>query len=186
MKQHMYSLFIRATASERKRRLPGDERIPHAVDSITHGITIDCTPRGLWPWLVQMGAGNRGGWYSYDRLDNGNRPSADHIRAELQDPPIGTIFPALPGVTEGFVLAALKREQYLTLIWPERDGRANVTWTFVLEAINSRQTRLLVRVRGGQGYRLFGLPVLVSRILHRCAHFVMQRKQLIGLTDRAA
>ena len=35
----------------------------------------------VWPWLVQMGAGSRAGWYSYDFLDNGRRPSAHHPRA---------------------------------------------------------------------------------------------------------
>ena len=46
------------------------------------------------------GAGPRGGWYSYDWLDNGRQPSATRIVPELQHPAVGTIFPALPSVTE--------------------------------------------------------------------------------------
>ena len=38
-------------------------------------VTIDAPPDQVWPWLVQMG-GDRGGWYFWDRLDNGGRPSA--------------------------------------------------------------------------------------------------------------
>ena len=92
---------IRATTDERARALPGDEQIPRAIDTLTHGVTIRRAPRDVWPWLVQMGAGSRGGWYSYDWLDNGRQPSAARIVPELQHPAIGTIFPALPGMTRG-------------------------------------------------------------------------------------
>jgi hypothetical protein len=50
---------VGATEDERNRPLPGDERIPSAMDTITHAVTIDCLPREVWPWLVQMGAGDR-------------------------------------------------------------------------------------------------------------------------------
>ena len=33
-------------------------------------VTIDARPSAVWPWLVQMGC-DRGGFYSWDRLDNG-------------------------------------------------------------------------------------------------------------------
>jgi len=57
---------VRASRIERTRPLPGDERIPQAIDTLTHGVTIRRAPRDVWPWLVQMGAGTRAGWYSYD------------------------------------------------------------------------------------------------------------------------
>ena len=108
--------------SERARALPGDERIPQAIDTLTHGVTIRRAPRDVWPWLVQMGAGSRGGWYSYDWLDNGRQPSATRIVPELQHPAIGTIFPALPGVTDGFTVLAIEPERVLTLGWLAPDG----------------------------------------------------------------
>ena len=70
-------------------------------------MTIRRAPRDVWPWLVQMGAGSRAGWYSYDWLDNGRKPSASRIVPELQHPAIGTIFPALPGATDAFTLLAI-------------------------------------------------------------------------------
>ena len=175
---------VRATADERTRPLPGDERIPDAIDTITHAVTIDGTPHEVWPWLVQMGAGTRAGWYSYDWLDNGRQPSADHVIAELQHPAVGTTFPAGPGVNEGFVLDALEPDRWLTLRFPDKNGRPNVTWTFVLEEIAAGRTRLIVRVRGGQGYRVFGLPPFLTKIVIRIIHFVMQRKQLLNLLER--
>jgi hypothetical protein len=176
---------VRATEDERTRALPGDERIPHAIDSLMHSVTIDCRPRDVWPWLVQMGAGERAGWYSYDWLDNGRRPSADRVIPSLQHPSLGTTFPALPGVKEGFKLDAIDPDRWLTLIFPAKDGSADVTWTFVLNEIDGERTRLLVRVRAGQGYRFHGLPLWLTRLAIRAVHFVMERKQLLGIADRA-
>ena len=176
---------VRAATDERARALPGDERIPQAIDTLTHGVTIRRPARDVWPWLVQMGAGSRGGWYSYDWLDNGRKPSASRIVPELQHPAIGTIFPALPGVAEGFTLLAMGHKRMLMLGWSAPDGTPEVTWTFVLDELAPGVTRLLVRARGGPGYRFHGMPLLLTRLVSRVAHFIMQRKQLLGIKRRA-
>jgi len=175
---------VRATREERQRALPGDERIPRAIDTLTHGVTIRGAPRDVWPWLVQMGAGSRAGWYSYDRLDNAAQPSATRIVPELQHPAPGSIFPALPGVTDGFTLLAIEPERMLTLGWLAPDGTPQVTWTFVLDEMSPGMTRLLVRVRGGPGYRFHRVPLLTTRVVVRVLHFLMQRKQLLGIAQR--
>src|SRR3954469_21632045 len=74
----------RADRGERSRRLPADELIPEPIGALTHAITVQRPRRDVWPWLVHMGAGTRAGWYSYDFLDNGGRPSATSIVPELQ------------------------------------------------------------------------------------------------------
>ena len=176
---------VRATAAERARSMPGDEQIPQAIDTLTHGVTIHRAPRDVWPWLAQMGAGSRGGWYSYDGLDNGRRPSALRIVPELQHPVVGTIFPALPGVTEGFTLLAIEHERMLSLGWLTSDGTPDVTWTFLLNEVAPDVTRLLVRVRGGPGDRFHNLPLPLTRVIIRVVHFTMQRKQLLGIMRRA-
>jgi pimeloyl-ACP methyl ester carboxylesterase len=179
------SRSVRATREEKTHALPGDERIPQAIDTLTHGVTIRRAPRDVWPWLVQMGAGSRAGWYSYDWLDNGRQPSAARIVPEWQQPASGSIFPALPGVTDGFTLLAIEPERVLTLGWLARDGTTEVTWTFVLNEVIPDVTRLLVRARGGPGYRFHGLPLLLTRPVVRVVHFIMQRKQLLGIAKRA-
>ena len=176
---------VRATPDERARALPGDELIPHAIDTLTHGVTIGRPPGDVWRWLVQMGAGRRGGWYSYDWLDNGRQPSAMRIVPELQHPSVGTIFPALPGATDGFTLLASEQERTLTLGWLRPDGTPEVTWTFVLDEETPGVTRLLARARGGPGYRFHSLPLFLTRLAVRAVHFVMQRKQLLGIKRRA-
>ena len=175
---------VRATRSERTRALPGDERIPDALDTITHAITIDRPAQDVWPWIVQMGAGARAGWYSYDWIDNGRVESATRIVDNLQHPEIGTTYPALPGMKEGFTLVGMKEGQWLTLAFLAKDGGTDVTWTFVLEPAGPEATRLLVRVRGGQGYRFHGLPLPLTKLVIRVVHYVMERRQLLGIVDR--
>jgi hypothetical protein len=46
-------------------------------------------------------------------------------------------------------------------------------------------TRLLVRVRAGAGYRFHRLPLWLTRFVIRVVHFIMQRKQLLGIRRRA-
>jgi len=87
-----------ASPHERRREMPGDSIIPRPMASITHAITIKAPPELVWPWLVQMGAG-RGGWYSYDFIDNGGNPSAISILPKYQEVACGDVFPATPGVT---------------------------------------------------------------------------------------
>lgn len=177
---------VRATREERMRSLPGDGIIVAPKATLTHAITIRCTPGEVWPWLTQMGAGSRAGWYSYDAIDNWRRPSAAHIIPELQQLRIGMVFPALPGESVGFKLLAFEPDASLTLAWPSPDDPVPlVTWAFVLEAVGLGWTRLIVRVRVGDVYQFHGLPWPVGRHVASIVHSVMQRKQLLGIAARA-
>ena len=175
---------IAATPVEHSSQMPGDELIPNAAGSLTHAITINCGSRELWPWLVQMGA-DRAGWYSYDRLDNGGHPSADRILREHQTLAVGTVFPALPGRRDGFVLLESEPSHWLVLGWPSPAGDCVVTWSFLLREIGPSTTRLIVRARAGDGYRFHGLPKSMGFSLVRFVHFIMQRKQLLEIARRA-
>lgn len=175
---------IRATRQERRLAMPGDDEIATPLATLTHGISIAAPANSVWPWLAQMGAGCRAGWYSYDVLDNGREPSAMRLRPELQDVTVGTVFPALPGVSEGFVVCAVEPERALVLRWPSPDGAPLVTWAFALEPRPDARTRLLVRVRGRRDYRFRGLPSWLSAPIVRLVHFVMERRQLLGIARR--
>jgi hypothetical protein len=175
----------RASRAERTRVLPGDELIPTPLASLTHAITIRRPPHDVWPWLVQMGAGSRAGWYSYDFLDNGQRPSAERILPELQQLTVGMLFPALPGTTAGFTVLAFEQERFLIIGALLPDGSAMMTWGFVLEPLDGTLTRLIVRARGGPGYRFHRLPWSVAKRIVPVVHFFMQRKQLLGIARRA-
>jgi hypothetical protein len=175
---------VAATADEHTRQLPGDALIPESVGQLTHAITIQRPPRDVWPWLVQMGAGSRGGWYSYDRLDNGGRQSATRIIPALQHIVVGTLFPALPWRTDGFTVLHVEPEAHLVIGWQAPDGAPITTWAFVLEDAGGTATRLIVRSRAGRRYPIFGLPAWMGLPLVRAVHCVMQRKQLLGIARR--
>lgn len=176
---------VRATRNERTKQLPGDALIPQPIASLVHAIAIGRPRREVWPWLAQMGAGGRAGWYSYDFLDNGGRPSAVRIVPELQQLSVGMVFPALPGMTDGFTLLAFERDRFLILGWRSPNCVLLMTWAFVLQEIDSSATRLIVRARAGPGYHFHDLPWWLGKRIARFVHFVMQRKQLLGIARRA-
>jgi hypothetical protein len=188
----MFSFFptplmrsVRATVDERTRTRPGDELIKEPIVSLDHAITIRRPRHDVWPWLAQMGAGSRAGWYSYDLFDNGRQPSAEHIIPDLQKLAVGMVFPALPGAADGFTLLALKPQRFLVLGWLSSEGARLMTWAFVLEDAANGSTRLIVRARGGPGYHVHGLPWWAAEPVVRIIHFIMQRRQLLGIARRA-
>ena len=175
---------VRARGDELSRSLPGDELLATAR-SLTHAITIRASRHDVWPWLVQMGAG-RAGWYSYDRIDNGGKHSLERIAPELQHIALGDVFPAMPGVTEGFIVLGYEAYRFLILGWLGPTGTPVVTWSFVLNEAEPQSTRLIVRARGGDDYRPpFGLPQWTANTVVPLGHAIMQRKQLIGIARRA-
>ena len=181
----MFGKSVRAAEGERTQALPGDELIQVPIASITHAITIQRPRRDVWPWLAQMGAG-RAGWYSYDFIDNGGRPSADRVREELQQIEIGTVFPALPGVTDTFAVLQFEPERSLVLGWrPDPSQEPITTWSLVLEEPRAGVTRLIERGRIRSPYRPYKLPEWLARPLGRVAHAIMVRHHMQGLAARA-
>jgi hypothetical protein len=176
---------VSASRDERIRRLPGDELIAETIGQLTHAVTINRPRRDVWPWLVQMGAGSRGGWYSYDRLDNGGHPSATSILPYLQQIRVGTLFPALPGRTDGFHVLAIDPNNSLVIGWRPPGCSPIVTWAFVLEDAANDTTRLIARCRADTEYPFLALPHVIGDPLVRAVHFIMQRKQLLGIARRA-
>jgi hypothetical protein len=178
------NIQVRATPQECAESLAGDSLISHPIGAVNHAITIHRSPQEVWPWLVQMGSG-RAGWYAYDFIDNGGRHSSERIIPQYQDIHPGTVFPALPGAKDVFVVVQFRPEQNLVLAWQLPDGRYQTTWAFVLEEPQPGQTRLLARGRVASGYRPYGLPQWAALPLGRVVHFIMQRKQLVDIARRA-
>ena len=59
-----------------------------------------------------------------------------------------------------------------------------VTWTFMLEDGTGGSMRLIVRARGGREYPFYRLPPFLGMPFIRVAHFIMQRRQLLGIASR--
>jgi hypothetical protein len=126
--------------------------------SPTIAITIDARPGQAWPWLVQMG-GDRGGWYSWDRLDNGGRPSATEVHPEWQDLALGyrVKYWTKKGLVDAWRVAALEPNRFLGLYalyglrgsllgpsQPRPSAYIEGLWGFLLKELPGGHTRLII------------------------------------------
>jgi hypothetical protein len=160
-----------ATDDELERTLPGDELVPDPAIGSTWSVTIDAPAEEVWPWLAQIGQ-DRGGFYSYEWLENlagcGLR-NADRIHPEWQQRAVGEVVPLHP--TGGLPLAHFEPGRALVL-----EG-----WgSFVVEPIDGQRTRLVSRSRAPKGWAAISYALLLE-----IPHFVMQRKMLLGIKERA-
>jgi pimeloyl-ACP methyl ester carboxylesterase len=168
--------------------LPGDDLLPAARAEVTHHVDIQARPEDVWPWLVQMGR-RRGGWYSWDLLDNGGERSADRIIPELQQLAVGDFVPVKAKGGDGFTVLVLEPPRALVLgdrsLLPggaRPDPHApRATWAFVLEPLGPAATRLRVRVRAEYER---SLAASLLRPLVGALHELMERKQLRTLKQR--
>jgi hypothetical protein len=104
-----------ATRDETTGAYPGDELIPDPDGGATMATTLPAPPERVWPWLVQMGGG-RGGWYSWDWLDNNGAPSADHIVPQWQRLEQGQhLYRAPKGPNNWFTVVVLEPNRSLVL-----------------------------------------------------------------------
>lgn len=180
-----------ASGGEARERLPGDHLVPAPVHSATQAISVDASPAGVWPWLVQMGCG-RAGWYAIDRFDNAGRPSASAVHPEWQQLAVGDLVDAVPGGRIGFPVEILEPERALVFGGPVRGAtrepvrapgaRGEFSWAFVLRDAPGGATRLLVRARRSAGGPLYEAP---ARLLWTLGHVPMQQVQLRRLRARA-
>jgi hypothetical protein len=191
-----------ATRAEARQSLPGDHLVPAPRSAFTRAITVHAPPEQVWPWLAQIGC-HRGGWYSYDRLDNGGLTSADHVVDELQDLQPGDEIWATPDGTLAFAVHSLEPGRALVLNGPlDRtdpfslsrtafSGAAldpvRASWAFVLAPLAGAPgaapaTRLLVRFRAD--YPPNPLSSLAGAFLEPVS-FLMERKMLLGIKQRA-
>lgn len=88
----------RATSQDVPKRLPGDELVPNLTLESTRAITIRAPAEEVWRWLVQLGQ-DRGGFYSYDRLENlagADIHNVDWIVPQMQHLKVGDFVPMAP------------------------------------------------------------------------------------------
>jgi hypothetical protein len=171
-----------STAEERARTLPGDELVapPRAV-SWTHAITIRAVPEAVWPWIVQMGD-LRGGFYSYTFIENLVAPeqyrNAEAILPELQDPAPGTSM--IAGVLR---MREIAPNDHLLAAFelPE----VGMSWLWALYPAEAQRTRLVVRMRIRAELEAPGLLQAVAGFFVNYGGFVMERRMMQGIKDRA-
>jgi hypothetical protein len=184
------------TPDELRRTWPGDELVPNASSEATHAITINALASHIWPWILQIGQ-DRAGFYSYTQLENlvgCEMRNADQIVPEWQERKVGDMVWMTPkdkfnGVGR-MEIAILEPNRTMILV-PARDvppsqrpgGGANAIWGFILEPSDEHSTRLIMRARGERQ------PRVRDRILGYAfwepAHFIMERKMMLSIKQRA-
>ena len=183
-----------ASDAEIARSLPGDDLIPVSKLDSTHAITIRAPADRIWPWLAQMGYRGRAGFYSYDVLERrlGAR-NIDRLNPEMPAPVAGDSLPFAPGTP--MTVAVVDPSRALVLWQVTAAGKAidpagpwgvdymAWSWAFVLEPIDASTTRLLTRMR--VSYRPTAKWVAFANLLLEPAHFIMGRRQLLGIRQRA-
>jgi hypothetical protein len=173
-----------ATDEEIAASQPGDDLISDANVTATRAITIRRSPDVVWPWIAQLGQG-RGGFYSYDCLENllgFDIQSADRVVSEWQRLEVGDEIrlAAKAGLNAAIVEPGRALVLQGSLPIARRSPFAS-TWAFILEEQPDGTTRLLSRER--YGYRRWWAPLVVEPT--QAISFVMSRKMLLGIRDRA-
>jgi len=130
------------------RSLPGDEILPHSKFSLTSHRNIEAPVSIVWRYLMQLGC-DRAGWYSIDAVDNGGRPSIDHLVDGWETREKGEKIAATPAKDGFFDVIDVVPEKYFIIGGgTERLGSPfRMTWTFLLEKIGEDATHLVSRAR---------------------------------------
>ena len=173
-----------STSEERQRALPGDDIVPVPQLVCNRAITIRAPASAVWPWLAQIGQG-RGGLYSYQKLENLARcdmHNADTIHPEWQSPAVGDKVRFGPEPFPFQLVRAIDPGRTLVLGSPPEEAKTTASWVFHLEPIGGG-VRLLVRAHNG--YEPGVMNTLLWRVLTDPIFFVMERRMLMGIRDRA-
>jgi hypothetical protein len=173
---------------------PGAELVPDGERAGTMAVTIDAPPDQVWPWLVQIGW-DRGGWYSWDSLDNAGRSSAREVNAEWQDLAVGDYLkfwaPGV-GVMDAYQVAVLEPNRFLGLHGlsdlggrtldpkqPRPSAYMEGLWGFLLNELPGGRTRLVTS--GYQAFRPRWLERFVFYWLYLPVVWVMSARMLAVL-----
>lgn len=179
-----YMMSWGATQSESSRVLAGDKLVKGTVFQSTQAITINAPIGEVWPWVVQMGQ-DKGGFYSYDFLENSVRAgiyNAERIHPEWQQLAVGDpIRPVRKGYFKNisdektsWYVADIKKNRSLVIL----DYWEGMSWSILLEPGDGGTTRLIHRMR------FKAKPGLLSRtaeaLLGQPVHYIMDRGVLLG------
>ena len=134
-------------------------------------MTIDAPVEKVWPWLAQLGQ-DRGGFYSYEFLENlagCEMKNADRVHPEWQHRELGEVVHLHPA-------GGLR----VNVFEPGRALGLEGWGTFALEPEGADRARLIARNGVPRGLAAASYAVLME-----IPHFLMERRMLLGIKQRA-
>ena len=186
-----------ATDAEVQRTLSGDDLVPYPKWHYTNAITIEAPVTDVWPWLIQIGQG-RGGWYSYQWLENlvgCDIDNTDQIIPEFQHLEVGDSVRLAAGMP-GYPVAIVDPGRAIILHTDSRTGPSTFpagtkpgdyfasTWGFFLDEIGDNRTRFISRLRSDYNPRVRN-ALLYGPSLGEPVITAMQRKMLLCIKQHA-
>lgn len=173
-----------ATQDEQSRPMVGDSILLFSTPAApeTRAIDVNAPASVTWEWLRRVGQG-RGGFYSYDWLENLFGDDIHNRRDLFPAPPVvvgDTIKlaqDAYPGSRPG--LTALP----VAAVNPGRFFVLKGWGTFAVESIGPKTSRIIIRER--PAVPTSAMDAVVRNLVWEPAHFVMERQMLRGARDRA-
>lgn len=185
-----YALVVRprmlgwgATGQERAGVFPGEGVIAGGARTATMATTLDAPPAVVWAWLAQMGT-DRGGWYSWDRLDNFGRRSATEINPHWQQLQQGDRLATTPDGSQWWQAAVVEPERFLGLRMSldlrgrPCDPTGDVRPRFYTDSLWGFMLRELL------GYETHLAQACTERGVLEPSHWVMQTRQFTNLRRR--
>jgi len=161
-----------ATHDEVHGALPGDDLLRAGAPSTTRAITIGAPPEHVFPWLLQIGFG-RGGWYSYDWIDNDGLPSVERIEPGLRFE-VGDRIEMMPGF--GPVVRAIEPDRHIV------SGGDTDSWCLLVEPTDDSRTRLISRWKQDWSRTL---ATYAWMAIADPGAFIMERKMLVRIRELA-
>ncbi len=154
---------------------------------VDRAVTIAAPAARVWPWIAQIGQ-DRAGFYSYDWLERafGDQVhNADSLVPAWQLRQVGDfVRGAQPTFLGGHLGDSLG---WRITAWDPPHSMTLDQWgTFVVAPVSESSSRLIVHERGAGRPKLSALPVaLLAFYFLEPAHFVMERRMLLGIKSRA-
>jgi hypothetical protein len=170
-----------ATDEEIAAAFPGDELLPQPLDFVNRAVSIHASPEYIYPWIMQLDA-EKGGWYSYDWLETYviqcPMQNADELHEEWMEREVGDVVKMCPGEScpPPYIVAQIIPNEAIVMGHQE-DGKWVDIYQFVIVPQNDGSSRLILRTRTNMVGGFWN-------IIHPGA-FVMERKMLLGIKERA-
>lgn len=156
-----------ATDQEVTMPMPGDQIAPFI--SSTRSISINAPISEVWDWLIQLGA-DRGGFYSYWFIEKplGYKYRVQNrIEPNFKDMKVGRIIRASLDQSE----SAIEYSFPVVAVNPGKSFVLKGWGCFLLNEINPKQTRLIVRTHG---QKLSSLRDHLANSIMMPLHYLME------------